>query len=276
MSSEQAYYSKGYKKSVSDTHAIRTVENSVKFITNVLEPDFKVLDVGCGPGSITIDLAKNYLTKGGSVIGVEPTEDIINAANSMKQSSGADVDNVSFQIGSIYNLPFEDNTFDLVFSHQVIVHLADPIKALKELARVTKRGKFVAVKDGDLESMIFDPPKYDVLREYHIASALNRASTDIKAGRKLFRRAIEAGYEPSNITTSTSTMLYTGLDKDKQVWGDLFVKRVEGGGDTIVADDEKKNEEAKQKVIEKLKEWKDDETSLWSVVNFEITYKKPE
>ncbi|KAG5417750.1 hypothetical protein I9W82_005386 [Candida metapsilosis] len=276
MSSEQAYYSKGYKKSVSDTHAIRTVENSVKFITNVLEPDFKVLDVGCGPGSITIDLAKNYLTKGGSVIGVEPTEDVINAANSLKQSSGADVDNVSFKIGSIYNLPFEDNTFDLVYAHQVVVHLADPIKALKELARITKPGKFVAIKDGDMDSIIIDPPKYDILREYNIASALNRGSTDIKAGRKLFRRAIEAGYRPSNITTTTSTMLRTGLNKDKQVWGDLLVKRVQGGGDTIVADDEKKNEDAKQKAIEKIKEWRDDETSLWSAVNFEIIYKKPQ
>lgn len=276
MSSEQAYYNKGYKKSVSDTHAIRTVENSVKFITNVLEPDFKVLDVGCGPGSITIDLAKNYLTKGGSVIGVEPTEDVIKAANSLKQSSGADVDNVSFKIGSIYNLPFEDNTFDLVYAHQVVVHLADPIKALKELARITKPGKFVAIKDGDMDSIIIDPPKYDILREYNIASALNRGSTDIKAGRKLFRRAIEAGYRPSNISTTTSTFLYTGLNKDKQVWGDLLVKRVQGGGDTIVADDEKKNEDAKQKAIDKIKEWRDDETSLWSAVNFEIIYKKPQ
>lgn len=276
MSSQQAYYNKGYKKSISDTHATRTVENSVRYITKVLKPEFKVLDVGCGPGSITIDIAKNYLTEGGSIIGVEPTKEIIDTANNLKQSIAADLDNISFQIGSIYNLPFEDNTFDLVHAHQVIVHLEDPIKALKELARVAKPGKFVTVKDGDLESMIFDPPKYDVLGEYNIMSAKNRGSTDVKSGRKLLRRAIEAGYKSSNITTSSSTMLFTGVEKEKRVWGELLIKRVEGGGEVLVADDEKKNEELKQEVVKTLKEWKDDETSLWSAVNFEITYKKPE
>ncbi|CAD1809425.1 Methyltransferase domain family protein [Candida parapsilosis] len=276
MSSQQAYYNKGYKKSISDTHATRTVDNSVRYITKVLKPEFKVLDVGCGPGSITIDIAKNYLTEGGSIIGVEPTKEIIDTANNLKQSIAADLDNISFQIGSIYNLPFEDNTFDLVHAHQVIVHLEDPIKALKELARVAKPGKFVTVKDGDLESMIFDPPKYDVLGKYNIMSAKNRGSTDVKSGRKLLRRAIEAGYKSSNITTSSSTMLFTGVEKEKRVWGELLIKRVEGGGEVLVADDEKKNEELKQEVVKTLKEWKDDETSLWSAVNFEITYKKPE
>lgn len=276
MSSQQAYYNKGYKKSISDTHATRTVDNSVRYITKVLKPEFKVLDVGCGPGSITIDIAKNYLTEGGSIIGVEPTKEIIDTANNLKQSIAVDLDNISFQIGSIYNLPFEDNTFDLVHAHQVIVHLEDPIKALKELARVAKPGKFVTVKDGDLESMIFDPPKYDVLGKYNIMSAKNRGSTDVKSGRKLLRRAIEAGYKSSNITTSSSTMLFTGVEKEKRVWGELLIKRVEGGGEVLVADDEKKNEELKQEVVKTLKEWKDDETSLWSAVNFEITYKKPE
>ena len=276
MSSQQAYYNKGYKKSISDTHATRTVDNSVRYITKVLKPEFKVLDVGCGPGSITIDIAKNYLTEGGSIIGVEPTKEIIDTANNLKQSIAADLDNISFQIGSIYNLPFEDNTFDLVHAHQVIVHLEDPIKALKELARVAKPGKFVTVTDGDLASLIFDPPKYDVLGKYNIMSAKNRGSTDVKSGRKLLRRAIEAGYKSSNITTSSSTMLFTGVEKEKRVWGELLIKRVEGGGEVLVADDEKKNEELKQEVVKTLKEWKDDETSLWSAVNFEITYKKPE
>ncbi|KAI5968978.1 hypothetical protein CANMA_001974 [Candida margitis] len=274
MTSEQAYYNTGYKKSISDTHAIRTVENSVEYITNVLQPDFKVLDVGCGPGSITIDIAKNYLSQGGSVIGIEPTPEVIDTANNLKQSIAADVDNVSFQIGSIYKLPFDDNTFDLVHAHQVVVHLEDPVKALKELARVTKPGKYVTVKDGDLDSILIYPPKYDVLKEYQSKGALNRGSTDLKAGRKLLSRAIEAGYKPSNITTTTSTLSFAGQKETKKTWGDLLIKRVETGGEVFVVDDEKKNEEAKQEVIKVLQEWRDDETSVWSAINFEITYKK--
>ena len=146
MVQDQSYYKNGFNKAISDTHASRTVSNSAGFVIPILEPNHKLLDVGCGPGSITLDFA-NYV-EGGEIIGVEPTEELIDLANENKAklaAQGKKVDNVKFQIGSIYQLPFEDNSFDVVYAHQVVIHLEDPTAGLKELKRVTKPNGFVSV-----------------------------------------------------------------------------------------------------------------------------------
>ncbi|KAG5420464.1 hypothetical protein I9W82_002345 [Candida metapsilosis] len=274
MTSDQAYYAKGFKKAVSDTHAWRTVENSTKFITSVLKPDFKVLDVGCGPGSITVDLAQNYLSEKGSVIGVEPTQELIDAANELKASVTPPLNNVKFQLGSIYELPFDDNSFDLVFAHQVIIHLQDPVKGLQELARVTKPGGYVAVKDADSDSNIISPEKYTILKEYSAQKAKNATSTDRKAGRRLREKAIKAGYQPENITTSQSYWLLADDHARKKQWAELAINRIKNGGEILFPTDAKKNEEMCNEAIAKWHEWVDDETSLFNISHFEIIYKK--
>ena len=274
MTNDQVYYAKGFKKAVSDTHAWRTVENSTKFITSVLKPDFKVLDVGCGPGLITVDLAQNYLSEKGSVIGVEPTQGLIDAANELKASVTPPLNNVKFQLGSIYELPFDDNSFDLVFAHQVIIHLQDPIKGLQELARVTKPGGYVAVKDADLDSIIASPEKYELLRDYFVIKAKNAISTDVKAGRTLREKAIKAGYKSDNITTSKSYWLLADDVEAKKKWVEMTVNRIKNGGEIIYPNDEKKNDEISKQVISKWEEWVKDEASLFNISHFEIVYKK--
>ncbi|KAI5962497.1 uncharacterized protein KGF55_003573 [Candida pseudojiufengensis] len=267
---EQAYYKKGYQQSVSNTHAWRTVENSGKFITAVLQPDFKVLDAGSGPGTITIDFAKNYLNDG-SIVGIEPTQQLIDESNELKLKQN--VSNAKFKLGSIYNIPFPDNTFDLVYSHQVIIHLEDPIKALKELERVTKPGGFVCVKDADLEATVVSPKKYEILKEYSLLKAKNSGSTDPIAGRNLRSKAIQAGYDPNNITSSISQWLLTDDLNEKQKFADMFIGRVKTSNE-VAYTDEQKNEEIKNKVVEAYKEWAEDVNSLFCIINFEITYQK--
>ncbi|CCG23311.1 hypothetical protein CORT_0D04710 [Candida orthopsilosis Co 90-125] len=275
MTNDQVYYSKGFKKSVSDTHAWRTVDNSTKFITTVLKPDFKVLDVGCGPGSITVDLAKNYLNENGSVVGVEPTQELIDTANEYKNTVAPSLNNVKFQAGSIYELPFDDNSFDLVFAHQVIIHLQDPVKGLQELARVAKPDGYVAVKDADLESIIASPEKYQLLRDYFVEKAKNAISTDTKAGRTLREKAIKAGYKSDQITTSKSYWLLADDINSKKQWVELTNNRIKNGGEVIYPNDERKNEEISNQIISTWEEWLKDEASLFNISHFEIVYKKP-
>ncbi|KAL6454367.1 SPAC1B3.06c Uncharacterized methyltransferase C1B3.06c [Candida maltosa Xu316] len=265
MSTEQAYY---------NTHAWRTVENSAKYLIPVLKPDFKVLDVGSGPGTITIDFAKNYLPQG-SIIGVEPTQELIDIANENKAKSAPDLENVSFQYGSIYKLPFEDNSFDLVHAHQVVIHLQDPVKALKELQRVTKPGGYVCVRDADLESSIAYPEKFEALSRYYTLKAKNAVSTDIKAGRKLRGRAIEAGYTPENITTTFSSWFVADDSKIKKAWAEATTKRIKSGTEVADPNDPVKNDEINNEAIRLWNEWKDDESSVFTLVHFEIIYKKP-
>lgn len=276
MTEEQAYYKNGFQDSIADTHSWRTVENSSKFTLSVLQPDFKVLDVGSGPGTITVDFAKNYLTgKDGFIIGIEPTQELIDRSNSYKEEVAHELTNIQFQIGSVYKIPFDDNTFDLVHAHQVILHLHDPILALQELKRVTKPGGYVCVKDVDIESAIVTPEKYEVLKQFRLLKAQASKSTDVRAGRKLREKALKAGYEPTNIVTSMSYWLIGDDPKMKQSRAALTKNRVENGGEDVFPNDEVKNLSAKKMTLELIDEWKQDDSAMFAVTNFEIIYTKP-
>ncbi|EDK44467.1 conserved hypothetical protein [Lodderomyces elongisporus NRRL YB-4239] len=276
MTEEQAYYKNGFQDSIADTHSWRTVENSSKFTLSVLQPDFKVLDVGSGPGTITVDFAKNYLTgKDGFIIGIEPTQELIDRSNSYKEEVAPELTNIQFQIGSVYKIPFDDNTFDLVHAHQVILHLHDPILALQELKRVTKPGGYVCVKDVDIESAIVTPEKYEVLKQFRLLKAQASKSTDVRAGRKLREKALKAGYEPTNIVTSMSYWLIGDDPKMKQSRAALTKNRVENGGEDVFPNDEVKNLSAKKMTLELIDEWEHDDSAMFAVTNFEIIYTKP-
>lgn len=276
MTEEQAYYKKGFHKSVADTHAGRTVENSSKFTLSVLKPDFKVLDVGSGPGTITVDFAQRYLTKdGGSIIGIEPTQELIDQADAYKKEAAPELKNVKFQLGSVYKIPFDNDTFDLVHAHQVVVHLQDPILALQEMKRVTKPGGFVCVKDGDLESSIITPEKYEPLKQSRLLKAKNSNSTDIRGGRRLRERAIRAGYEPENIVSSLSYWLIGDTRASKQNWASLLKSREQHGGEVMYPNDKERDKLAREQNIELLDEWGKDVAALYAVTNFELIYKKP-
>ncbi|EGW33709.1 putative SAM-dependent methyltransferase [Spathaspora passalidarum NRRL Y-27907] len=278
MVQDQAYYSKGYKKEVSNTHAWRTVDNAVPFIIPVIKPNFKVLDVGCGPGTITVDIGANYLTEGGSVIGVEPTQQVLDSAEAHKkkyaEEHNKNLDNILFQTGSIYELPFEDNTFDLVHAHQVVVHLQDPIAGLKELRRVTKPGGFVCVKDSDLESSIVYPEEYQLIQDYYVTKAKSSGCTDPKAGRRLRWKAIQAGYESGNIKTSVSNWLLGDDPNMKHRLNSLIIPRAESGADDLYPDDLEKSKKARSEYIELLKKFADDENASRVVTNYDIVYQK--
>ncbi|EGW33711.1 uncharacterized protein SPAPADRAFT_59079 [Spathaspora passalidarum NRRL Y-27907] len=278
MVKDQAYYANGYNKSISAIHALRTVESNVSYVLDVLKPNFKVLDVGSGPGTITVDFGANYLTEGGSIIGVEPTPEILEDAEAYKkkysEEHGKNLDNVSFQKGSIYKLPFEDNSFDLVHAHQVFLHLQDPVAGLKELKRVAKQGGFVCVKDGDIESTLIYPEEYEKLRDIYVLKAKNSGYTDPRAGRKLRGRAIEAGYEPANIKTTVSNRVF-GDDQDtKKLMGKLLIDRAKNGGEEFYPDDLERSKRVREESIELLTKFTNDITSLDVSSSFQIIYHK--
>src|SRR5512142_1845750 len=102
---------------------LRQAESHAAFFTPYLSPGMRLLDCGCGPGSITCGLAG--IVAPGGVVGIDLYAKALDAAQS--------VSNVRFQAASVYELPFPDGSFDAVFSHAVLEHLAEPLKALAEM-----------------------------------------------------------------------------------------------------------------------------------------------
>jgi ubiquinone/menaquinone biosynthesis C-methylase UbiE len=113
-----------------------------------------ILDVGCGPGTITADLAK--LVPEGHVTGIERSaEDVLQAARDQAAAQG--ISNITYAIDDVLSLSFPDNSFDVVHAHQVLQHVSDPVLALKEMYRVVKPGGIVAARCGDFSAMACYP-----------------------------------------------------------------------------------------------------------------------
>ncbi|MDM7990243.1 methyltransferase domain-containing protein [Arthrobacter sp. zg-Y877] len=196
-------YSHGHHHSVVDVHAVRTAQDCAGYLLPELAPGMSLLDVGCGPGSITSDLAA--LTAPGPVVGLDSSEDVLVQAREL--AAGRGLANASFVAGNVYDLDFPDETFDVVHAHQVLQHLMDPVAALREMRRVAKPGGLVAVRDADFSGMVWHPPTPELaewMRIYQLIARGNSAEPD--AGRHLLAWALEAGF--TEITPSSSNWLY--------------------------------------------------------------------
>jgi ubiquinone/menaquinone biosynthesis C-methylase UbiE len=214
-------YTHGHHESVLRSHRWRTAENSAAYLLPVLAPGQQLLDVGCGPGTITIDLAMCVLP--GLVVGLDRSERVIEVARDAALEAGAA--NVSFDVGDVYTLPYEDASFDVVHAHQVLQHLSDPVAALREMKRVTRPGGVVAVRDADYSAMAWYPPSagLDEWRAlYHEVTQANHAEAD--AGRRLLSWVRQAGFDPGGIVPSAGVWCYA-TPEDRSWWSDLWADR---------------------------------------------------
>jgi ubiquinone/menaquinone biosynthesis C-methylase UbiE len=114
----------------------------------------RLLDCGCGPGSVTLGLAAAVAP--GEVVGVDIERSQVEAACALARQRH--VENVRFEVGSIYKLPFPDSSFDAAYTQSVLLHLREPLVALKGISRVLKPDGVVGIVDGDGGSMVFAPP----------------------------------------------------------------------------------------------------------------------
>jgi ubiquinone/menaquinone biosynthesis C-methylase UbiE len=142
-------YTQGYSPATTATHASRTAQTDASFLLPYLRPNHIILDIGCGPATITIGLAA--LVPNGSVTGVELTESILSQAQATIASTSPPPKNITLlQADLLKGLPFEDGTFDVVFSSQLFPHLPTrqmKVQAIKEMRRVCKEGGVVSTRD---------------------------------------------------------------------------------------------------------------------------------
>src|SRR5580698_7996041 len=126
---EDHRYTHGHHESVLRSHRWRTAENSAAYLLPWLRPGLDLLDVGCGPGTITLDLARRLAP--GQVVGLDVADDVVDLARGAASESGCP--NVRFVVGDTSALDYPDGSFDVVHAHQVLQHLPDPQAALVEM-----------------------------------------------------------------------------------------------------------------------------------------------
>lgn len=208
-----ATYTHGHHESVLRSHTWRTAENSAGYLLGHLSPDMELLDVGCGPGTITADLTR--LVKHVTAIDTGP-EIIATARNAAPRAT--------FQTGDVHALGFPDDSFDVVHAHQVLQHVADPVQALREMRRVCRPGGIVAVRDSDYPAFAWYPqlPRLDDwLALYLDVARRNGGNPD--AGRKLLSWARQAGF--ADVTATSSTWCFA-TEQDRAWWGGMWADRI--------------------------------------------------
>jgi ubiquinone/menaquinone biosynthesis C-methylase UbiE len=213
-------YTHGHHESVLRSHTWRTAENSSAYLLPELRPGQRLLDVGCGPGTITTDLA--LLVAPGEVVGIDAAADVV--AQAQEHARGAGVENLRFEVADLFALGFPDASFDVVHLHQVLQHLEDPVAALMELRRVLDPDGVLAARESDFGAFTWAPPDPVLDRWLELYFALTaRNGHDARIGPRLLGHAHTAGF--SDVMVSSSTWTYADPES-RAWWGGLWADRV--------------------------------------------------
>ena len=195
-------YTPGYFEPTLRLMLKRTAANHAAFMTPLLRSGMRVLDCGCGPGTITLDFAK--LVSPGQVFGIDlqPTP-----FSSAQHRAREEQINVSFGVANIYALPFPDNYFDAVFAHAVFEHLREPARALSELKRVLRSSGLVGLRSPDWAGWLVHPPHALIEQAFHQFKEIQIANGgNPHVGRALKSLLRESGF--SNISFSASYEIF--------------------------------------------------------------------
>ncbi|AMG83717.1 MULTISPECIES: class I SAM-dependent methyltransferase [Microbacterium] len=258
-----ASYTHGHHESVLRSHSVRDIANSAAYLRPHLTAETRLLDVGAGPGSITVDFA-------GVVAHVTATE-IDDAALSLSRDLAAarDVGNIAFSVEDVHALSFADDSFDVVHAHQVLQHVADPVQALREMRRVAKPGGLIAARDADYAGFLWFPvlPELDRwLTLYRAAARANGGEPD--AGRRLLAWARAAGFE--DVTATASTWCYA-TPSERAWWGGMWADRIlESALARQLVDEEMASAADLQEISDAWKRWADDGDGWFLVPHGEI------
>lgn len=262
---EAATYTHGHHASVIRSHSARTAKNSVAFLLPYLKPSMKILDIGCGPGTITVDLAE-YVPQG-HVTGLERAGSILTQARDLATARG--ISNIEFVEGDANGLSFNEGEFDLVLCHQVLQHVADPVGMLQEMNRVCKSGGIIAAREADYGVFAWYPELpglkdwqglYDRVARYN--------GGEPNAGRMLHVWARKAGL--SDVRSSVSNWCYATRGEIEWWSGSWQDRTLKSSFATTALEGKLATMEDLEKISKTWKEWGDDQDAWLSIPSAEI------
>ena len=160
-----------------------------------IKPDMKVVDIGCGTGSVSFMISP-MVGELGQVVGVDSNQYAIDYCNETARSQG--ILNAKFILSDATSLDFGSHTFDVSYSRFLFQHVKDASQALREMVRVTKPGGVVMVEDCDLFTWLLYPKNESVSKLWHWYESIQlERGTDPEIGRKLYAMFLDEGLEPS-------------------------------------------------------------------------------
>jgi SAM-dependent methyltransferase len=213
-------YTHGHAPATVRQHSLRTAEEAAAFLLPALRPGMRVLDVGCGPGSITRGLAERVAP--GEVVGVDLSRETLETAR--HDASVRGLRNLRFEEASVYELGHPDGAFDVAYAHQVFQHLREREAALREMLRVVRPGGLVAVRDVDWGTVAYWPRDtwIDRFIEVH-HQTWYRNGGEPRMGREL--RALFNDAAIGDVQITASNWCYA-TPAETTEWGESYAQRL--------------------------------------------------
>jgi SAM-dependent methyltransferase len=207
-----------------ELQALETAEERIPLYLEVgLKDARRILDVGCGSGVVTRDIAR--LTKG-IVVAIDGSSEMINIAREIL----GDYNNTRLCVGTAYHLPFHDNSFDVVTCNLFFMWVEKPELAIREMVRVVKpNGRILASLEPDYGGKIHWPenPKVDPLFS---GEAIRKRHGDPHIGRKLREIFVRAGLQ-TKIGIGNSRIWSCEEDKNYYLHArDFYIKVLRDAG----------------------------------------------
>jgi 2-polyprenyl-3-methyl-5-hydroxy-6-metoxy-1,4-benzoquinol methylase len=225
-SPDTSHYAHGHHSSVLASHATRGVRDSAPHLLPYLQQGLNVLDIGSGPGSITLELA-DAVGPSGHVTGLDFSPTAVRTATEAAAERG--VQNVDFRVADVYSLrPGVDGLeqgYDVVHAHQVLQHLPDPVGAIRVAASLVRPGGILSLREVDYSATTWSPASSGletwlrVLRTY-----MSLEGHDADAGSHLGSWLAAAGVGDSAVTLTHSVQAFTTA-ADRRGWGESWVQR---------------------------------------------------
>lgn len=231
MPKNREEYTMGYGPAAVALMGARSAPGHAAFFVPHLTSGMKLLDCGCGPGTVTLGFAE--IIAPGTAIGTDIEQSQMTLAT--KNAEERRIANARFEVANIYELPFEDSSFDAVFMSALIGNLREPTRGLREAYRVLKPRGVIGVKEFDHGGDITYPlepamAKYDQL--YRRLRAENGHNGE--SGRMIGALLLEAGFADLTMTATYEILSDTKvLQGAAQVfigllaegWSDAFTSR---------------------------------------------------
>jgi ubiquinone/menaquinone biosynthesis C-methylase UbiE len=221
-----SYYVRGHSDHTISTHMLRTAESHAAFLLPHIKTTDYILDVGCGPGTITTSFAR-YASEG-RIVGIDISTTPLQKAKTLAAESDVltqGAGSVVFEEGDILEgLPYPDDTFDIVYSSQVLGHMPPPdlpLRALVEMRRVLKPGGILATRDGMVSH--FYPQSLDLDRlwgQNEFRASRNGAPEIDITGTIMPALFRGAGFDADGgkIRVDAGTNVYSGVEARKRLF----------------------------------------------------------
>ena len=198
-SSETPSYTMGYSEEFRQLLDRRSAETHAGYLLPHLEPGMRVLDFGCGPGTISMGLAA--AVDPGEMHGIDMEASQVELARAAAEAGGHA--NATFHVGDVTDLPFEDDSFDAAHCHAVLMHVPDTQATLAEVKRVLRPGGIVASREVIVSSSFLEPGEEEMAPAWATFSSLLAANGGHpQMGKELKAAFLEAGL--SDIQTGGS------------------------------------------------------------------------